>query len=114
MTAQELATAKKYATKVIFMVVNNSMYGTIRMHQERHFPGRIIATELTNPDFVAYANAFGIAAEKVETTDAFPAALQRARDSNSNYLIELIVDPEALTPTQTLSAARAPGEAQQS
>ena len=112
MTAQELATAKKYATKVIFMVVNNSMYGTIRMHQERHFPGRIIATELTNPDFVAYANAFGIAAEKVETTDAFPAALQRARDSNTNYLIELIVDPEALTPTQTLSEARAQGEAQ--
>ncbi|MCP4998610.1 MAG: thiamine pyrophosphate-binding protein [Hyphomicrobiales bacterium] len=111
MTAQELATAKKYGTSVIYLVVNNGMYGTIRMHQERNHPGRTLATELDNPDFVTYAQAFGISGERVKSTGEFPAALERARAAKGGYLIELVVDPEALTPTQTLSAARAQGEA---
>ncbi len=110
MTAQELATATRYDAGVIFLVVNNGMYGTIRMHQERNHPGRVIATELTNPDFVTYAMAFGIPGEKVKTTADFAPAFARARASRSGYLIELVVDPEALTPTQSLTAARIQGE----
>ena len=113
MTSQEMATAKKYGLGVIYIVVNNGMYGTIRMHQERNHPGRTLATALTNPDFVTYAQAFGIEGEKVTATDRFPAALERARAARDGYLIELVVDPEALTPTQTLSAARAQGKARQ-
>lgn len=109
MTGQELATARRHGAAVIFLVVNNGMYGTIRMHQERSFPERVIATDLTNPDFVAYAAAFGIPGEAVRKTDAFAGALARARESEAGYLIELVVDPEALTPTQSLSAARAQG-----
>ena len=110
MTAQELATAAQFEAGVIYLVVNNGMFGTIRMHQERSHPGRVISTELQNPDFVAYANSFGIPGELVTTTEQFPEALERARASQSGYLIELQVDPEALTPTQTLSAARQQGE----
>ena len=110
MTAQELATAYQHGVDVIYMVVNNGMYGTIRMHQERTYPDRIIATRLHNPDFVAYAKSFGISGEKVTKTDAFPAALERARAAKGGYLIELVVDPEALTPTQSLSAANVQGQ----
>jgi acetolactate synthase I/II/III large subunit len=110
MTGQELATARQHGADIIYIIVNNSMYGTIRMHQERHHPAHVIATELTNPDFVAYAASFGIAGERVETTDAFPAALERARSCKGGYMIEIVVDPEALTPTQSLSAARTQGE----
>ncbi len=111
MTAQELATAKQYCLPILYLVVNNGMYGTIRMHQERNHPGRVISTALTNPDFVAYAGAFGIPGEVVTRTEDFAGALDRARASADGYLIELQVDPEALTPTQSLSAARAQGEA---
>ncbi|MGR3623688.1 thiamine pyrophosphate-binding protein [Pseudophaeobacter sp.] len=111
MTAQELATAKQHGLAIIYLVVNNGMYGTIRMHQERNHPGRVIATKLENPDFVAYANAFGIPGEVVTQTKGIAAALDRARASAEGYLIELQVDPEALTPTQSLSAARKQGEA---
>lgn len=114
MTAQELATAKKYKLAIIYLVVNNGMYGTIRMHQERTYPGHVIATDLTNPDFVAYAGAFGIPGEIVTSTEQITDALARARASHEGYLIELQVDPEALTPTQTLSAARKQGQAAQS
>ena len=110
MTAQELATVRQNDLAIIFLVVNNGMYGTIRMHQERTYPGRQIATGLTNPDFVAYAGSFGIPGEVVTRTLDFPAALDRARASQAGYLIELQVDPEALTPSQSLSAARAQGE----
>jgi acetolactate synthase I/II/III large subunit len=110
MTAQELATAKQFKAGVIFIVVNNGMYGTIRMHQERTFPGRVMATELENPDFVAYAKAFGIGGEAVTRTEDFPAALARAKAAEAGYLIELVVDPEALTPAQTLSGARKQGQ----
>lgn len=109
MTAQELATARQYDADVIYLVVNNGMLGTIRMHQERHHPDRKIATDLFNPDFVAYAASFGIAGERVEETADFPAALERAMSKSGGYLIELIVDPEALTPTQTLAQATQQG-----
>jgi len=111
MTSQEMATAAQHGADVIYVVVNNGMYGTIRMHQERHHPGKVMATQLVNPDFVAYAAAFGIAGERVLSTDGFPAALERARSSKGGYLIEIVVDPEALTPNQSLSAVRAEGEA---
>ncbi|MGE9296309.1 MAG: thiamine pyrophosphate-binding protein [Puniceicoccales bacterium] len=110
MTAQELATARKYGLAIIYLVVNNGMYGTIRMHQERNHPGRVISTELINPDFVAYAGSFGIPGEVVTRTEDVAAAVERARNSKAGYLIELQVDPEALTPNQTLSAARTQGE----
>jgi acetolactate synthase-1/2/3 large subunit len=109
MTAQELATARHHGAAVIFIVVNNGMYGTIRMHQERHYPARVISTGLTNPDFVTYAASFGIPGEAVNRTEDFAAALERARASDAGYLIELVVDPEALTPVQTLPQARAQG-----
>lgn len=111
MTAQELATARQYGADVIYLVVNNGMLGTIRMHQERHHPDRRIATDLFNPDFVAYAASFGISGQRVEKTEDFPAALERAQVTKGGYLIELIVDPEALTPTQTLSQATKQGRA---
>ena len=109
MTAQELATARQYNADVIYLVVNNGMLGTIRMHQERHHPNRKMVTDLQNPDFVAYAASFGIAGERVETTEDFPAALARARSQSGGYLIELVVSPEALTPTQTLAQATKQG-----
>lgn len=111
MTAQEMATARQYGADVIYLVVNNGMLGTIRMHQERHLPDRKMATDLFNPDFVTYAAAYGIGGEKVTRTEDFPAALDRARAASGGYLIELVVDPEALTPTQTLSEAAAQGRA---
>ncbi|MGR3712064.1 MAG: thiamine pyrophosphate-binding protein [Shimia sp.] len=113
MSSQEMATAKKYGLPIIYMVVNNGMYGTIRMHQERSHPGRVISTDLVNPEFVIYANSFGIPGEVVTQTDAFPEALARAQASDAGYLIELRVDPEALTPAQTLSDVRAQGQAAQ-
>lgn len=111
MAGQELATAVQYGADVIYLVVNNGMFGTIRMHQERNHPDRVVATKLMNPDFVAYAASFGIAGEKVTRTADFPAALERARDSKGGYMIELVVDQEALTPTQTLSQAAEQGRA---
>ncbi|WP_146346740.1 thiamine pyrophosphate-binding protein [Falsiphaeobacter marinintestinus] len=113
MTAQELATAKRYGLAIIFLVVNNGMFGTIRMHQERHHPGRVISTDLTNPDFVAYAASFGIPGELVTNDDQIADALTRAQASPDGYLIELQVDPEALTPAQSLSGVRKEGEAAQ-
>jgi acetolactate synthase-1/2/3 large subunit len=83
------------------------MYGTIRMHQERHFPGRVVGTDLVNPDFAAYARAFGAHGETVERTDEFPAALERALESGRPAVLALRIDPEAITPRTTLSAIRA-------
>jgi acetolactate synthase I/II/III large subunit len=106
MTGQELATAMQYGAPVIALVVNNGMYGTIRMHQEREYPGRISGTELKNPDFAAYARAFGGHGEVVETTDQFAPAFERARASGKPAVIELRIDPDAITTTSTLSAIR--------
>jgi len=106
MTGQELATAVRYQLKIVFIVVNNGMYGTIRMHQERAFPGRVSGTDLTNPDFAAYAKSFGADGFVVEATEAFATAFQKARAADGPAVIELRVDPEALTPRQSLSAIR--------
>jgi acetolactate synthase-1/2/3 large subunit len=106
MNGQELATAMKYHLNIIFIVINNNMLGTIRMHQERNFPGRVSGTTLVNPDFAAYARAFGAHGEIVERTEAFRAAFERALAADRPALIELRVDPEALTPTSSLSATR--------
>ena len=107
MTSQELATAAHHGINVIIIIVNNGMFGTIRMHQEKHFPGRIIATQLANPDFRILAQAYGAHAEMVSRTKDFPAAFERARESGKPAIIELKVDPEAITPTSTLSGLRA-------
>jgi acetolactate synthase-1/2/3 large subunit len=107
MTGQELATAVQYELPVVFVVVNNGMYGTIRMHQERHYPGRVVGTDLRNPDFAAYAQAFGAHGETVERTEDFADALERALASGRPALLELRIDPEAITPRTTLSEIRA-------
>lgn len=103
MHGQEFATAVQHKLAIIVVVVNNSMYGTIRMHQERDYPGRISATELTNPDFASLARAYGGHGETVETTDAFATAFKRAQASGLPSIIEIKLDPEAITPTRTLS-----------
>jgi acetolactate synthase-1/2/3 large subunit len=82
------------------------MYGTIRMHQEREYPGRVHGTDLVNPDFVAYARAFGAHAELVEKTGEFAAAFDRALGAGRAALLELRVDPDAITPKTTLTALR--------
>jgi acetolactate synthase-1/2/3 large subunit len=89
MSGQELATAVQYRLPIIVIVVNNSSYGSIRVHQDRRFPGRALGTDLTNPDFVAYARAFGAQGELVTKTDQFPAGLERAQQSTVPYLIEV-------------------------
>ena len=107
MSGQELATAVQYELPILIVVVNNGMYGTIRMHQERHYPGRVVGTDLRNPDFAAYARAFGAHGEAVERTEDFADALERALASGLPALLELRVDPEAITPGATLSEIRA-------
>ena len=107
MNGQELATAMQYGANVIVIVVNNGMYGTIRMHQEREYPARVSGTELRNPDFAALARAYGAHGEMVDTTEAFAPAMARALAAGKPALIELRLDPEAITPAITLSALRA-------
>ncbi|MGE0406434.1 MAG: thiamine pyrophosphate-binding protein [Candidatus Korobacteraceae bacterium] len=102
MYPQELGTAVQYGAPVIFLVVNNGMYGTIRMHQERRFPGRVCATDLLTPDFVTLAQSFGAYAERVDTTGAFAAAFERALASGKPALLELRVDPKQITPEKRL------------
>ena len=107
MNGQELATAAQYDARVIFIVVNNGMFGTIRMHQERDFPERVSGTQLKNPDFAALARAYGLHGEVVEKTEDFEAAFERAWSAKTASLLELRVDPEAISPRTTLSAIRA-------
>ena len=106
MTGQDFATAVQYKLPIIVLISDNGLYGTIRMHQEREYPGRVIATELRNPDFVGYAQAFGGFGVKVEKTADFPTAFAAARRSGKPSIIQLMIDPEALTPGMTLSAIR--------
>jgi acetolactate synthase-1/2/3 large subunit len=106
MTGQDFATAVQYNLPVIVVISDNGLYGTIRMHQERDFPGRVVATKLKNPDFVAYAKAFGGFGVLVEKTADFPAAFAAAQKSGLPSIIHLKIDPEAITPTMTLSAIR--------
>jgi acetolactate synthase-1/2/3 large subunit len=106
MTGQELATAAQYDAKVTFIVVNNGMYGTIRMHQEREFPGRLSGTTLKNPDFAALARAYGMHGETVEETAQFAPAFERALKASTSALIEVRIDPDSISPRTTLSAIR--------
>ena len=111
MTGQELATAVQYGINVIVIVVNNNMYGTIRMHQEREFPARVHGTSLVNPDFTAYAKAFGAHGELVETTEQFAQAFERALAAGKPALIEIRIDPEGITPNATLNSIRKAAQA---
>jgi len=113
MTGQEFATAVQYDLPVIVIVVDNGMYGTIRMHQERHYPGRVVATGLKNPDFAAYARAFGGYGATVMRTADFFSAFEAAQNSGKPAVLHLKVDPEALTPTMSLSATREKAQAGQ-
>lgn len=106
MTAQELATAVQYGLAVVIIVANNSMYGTIRMRQERLYPGRVVATSLVNPNFAALARSFGAAGVTVTRTEDFVPALRRALSAPLPTVIELKLDPEAISPRQTLSQIR--------
>ncbi|MBZ5694167.1 MAG: hypothetical protein LAN36_02270 [Acidobacteriia bacterium] len=106
MTGQELATVAQHKVGVIVLIVNNGMYGTIRTHQERHFPGRVIATALVNPDFAALARSYGISGETVTRTAEFAPAFERAQVTGGPALIELKVDPEALTITHTIRPSK--------
>lgn len=106
MTCQELGTAMQAGAQPIILILNNGSYGTIRAHQERHYPARVSGTELQNPDFVQVAQAYGFHAEKVERTDDFPAAFARACASQTGAVLELAISVEALTPRQTLSEMR--------
>ncbi|MGI4794064.1 MAG: thiamine pyrophosphate-dependent enzyme, partial [Janthinobacterium lividum] len=106
MYPQELATALEVGSPFIVLVVNNGMYGTIRMHQERRFPGRISATRIAGPDMVALAKAFGAYAERVERTEDFPAAFERATSAGTVVLIDLTVDPAQITPAMRLQEPR--------
>lgn len=111
MTLNELSTAAQHGAAVITLVCNNGRYGTIRMHQERTYPGRVSGTDMANPDFAALARAYGGHGETVRATAEFAPAFARAQASGLPAVIELVLDPEALAPGQDLAAARAQGEA---
>ena len=106
MTGQDFATAVQYNLPVIVVLADNGLYGTIRMHQEREYPGRMIATQLHNPDFVAYALAFGGYGSVVEKTGDFPAAFAAAQASGKPSIIHLKIDPEAISTAASISAIR--------
>jgi acetolactate synthase-1/2/3 large subunit len=106
MSGQELATARQYGAKLVVLVVNNGSYGTIRTHQERHFPGRVSATDLVNPDFAALARAYGLSGETVTATGQFAAAFGRAMAHDGPALIELVTGPEDLAPGVTVTGLR--------
>ena len=106
MTGQDFATAVQYKLPLIVLISDNGLYGTIRMHQEREYPNRVVATQLHNPDFADYARAFGGFGVKVERTEDFAAAFAAALASGKPSIIHLKVDPEALTPGMSLSAIR--------
>jgi acetolactate synthase-1/2/3 large subunit len=107
MTMQEFGTACQDGANIIVLVIDNGMYGTIRMHQERTYPGRPSATKLVNPDFAALARSYGAFGETVESTEAFGPAYERARKAGTPALLHLKLDPEAITPAASLSQIRA-------
>jgi acetolactate synthase-1/2/3 large subunit len=107
MHGQEFATAVQYNLPIVVVIIDNGMYGTIRMHQEKHYPGRVSATHLKNPDFAAYARAFGGHGERVEKTAEFGPAFERAVASGQPAILHLLIDPEAITPTTTIAKLRA-------
>lgn len=107
MNGQEFATAVQYDLPIIVILVDNGLYGTIRMHQEREYPGRPVATSLRNPDFAAYARAFGGHGETVTETARFGPAFERAVQSGLPAIVHCRIDPEAITPSMSLSEIRA-------
>lgn len=107
MNCQELATALQYDAQPIVLILNNGIYGTIRAHQERAYPARVSGTDMVNPDFAALARAYGFHAERVERTEDFAAAFDRALASKTGAVLDLNISPEALTPRQSLSQMRA-------
>src|SRR5580704_2555202 len=106
MNGQEFATAVQYHLPIVVVLIDNGIYGTIRMHQEREFPGRTVATKLRNPDFADYARAFGGHGEIVDETAQFLPAFERALAAELPSIIHVKIDPEAITPTTTLTAIR--------
>jgi acetolactate synthase-1/2/3 large subunit len=106
MTGQELATAAQYGLPIVTIIANNGMYGTIRSHQEREYPRRIVGTTLVNPDFAAYARSFGADGYTIEATADFAPVFRAALASNKPSVIELKLDPEALSPRKTLTEIR--------
>jgi len=110
MHGQEFGTAAQYGLPIIVIVVNNGMYGTIRMHQERHYPGRVSATGIVNPDFARLAEAYGGFGIRVERTEEFASAFAAAKASGRPALIEIRLDPEAITTRQSLSDIRRAAE----
>ena len=113
MNCQELGTAMQANAQPIILILNNGIYGTIRMHQERNYPARVSGTTLENPDFLGLAKAYGFHAEHVAKTDDFAPAFKRAMASKSGAVLELDISPEALTPRQTLSQMRAVAQGEQ-
>jgi len=111
MTGQEMATAAQYNAPIVVIVVNNGMYGTIRMHQEREYPGRVSATNLSNPDFAKIAEAYGGVGFLVTETAQFEPAFEAAMAAGKPAIIELRIDPDVITPATTLSAIRANAQA---
>jgi acetolactate synthase-1/2/3 large subunit len=107
MSSPELATAVQHELPIVVLLVNNGMYATIRMHQERQFPGRVIGTDLRNPDFPALARAYGAHGERVERTEEFEGAFERALASGKPAVLELPVDPERISPRVKLSELQA-------
>jgi acetolactate synthase-1/2/3 large subunit len=101
----------QYGLAIVFVVIDNGMYGTIRMHQEREYPARVSGTSIRNPDFAALARAYGAHGETVVATAEFAPAFARARDAGKPALIHVKVDPQALTMGASLDALRAEGEA---
>jgi acetolactate synthase-1/2/3 large subunit len=109
MTGTEFQTAVQYGAAIVVVVVNNGVHGTIRMHQERQYPGRVIATDITSPDYVALARAHGGHGEKVERTEEFASAFERAVASGKPAIIDVAFDKEAISPSATLSELRGKG-----
>lgn len=110
MSGQELATAKQYGVRILVLVVNNSSYGTIRMHQEREYPRRVWGTAIENPDFAALARSYGGHGEVVEDTDAFMPALERCLEAQTFSLIELKIQTDQITTRTTIEKIRAQSE----
>jgi acetolactate synthase-1/2/3 large subunit len=113
MTGQELTTAALEEIGPVILVFNNAMYGTIRMHQERRFPGRVVGTALRNPDFLALARAYGVFGASVTRTEEFAPAFEEAVSGTRAAIIELKMDPEMITTRTTLSEIRRQAEARQ-
>jgi len=109
MTMAELGTAKQEGLQPIILLLNNGMYGTIRAHQERRYPGRVSATNLQNPDFVAIARAYGFFAERVKKTGNFAEVFAQAKSNPGGALIELMIDPRDISPFATLDLQPASG-----